>query len=102
MIERLAIENFVPSEDKVIWDVRDGEAFAKGHIKYAVNRPVDSLNPELLAATEGDIYVLCGGGTKAERAVALLHGFDENRRIVHLTGGTRQAAALGWTLIEED
>lgn len=102
MIETLAIDEFTPSADKVIWDVRDPEMFRGGHIAHAVNHPIDTLNAALLKETAGEIYVLCGGGTKAARAVALLHSFDENRKIIHLTGGTRQAAALGWTLVQGD
>ncbi len=101
MIKTLEIAEFTPSADKVIWDVRDHSAYNQGHIAHAVNMPVDSLTAEQLAGVQGDVYVLCGGGTKAGRATQKLHEFDPSRTIIHLTGGTRQAKALGWEIISE-
>lgn len=101
MISQLAIENFTPSADKIIWDVRDADSYRSGHLLHATNQPLDTLNKTLLENTTGDIYVLCGGGTKAVRACTLLDELDPSRNIIHLTGGTRGAAALGMTLIKE-
>lgn len=101
-VRKLEIKDFNPSAELNIWDVRDAEAYRAGHIAHAVNKPVDQLSVDDLAAATGSIYVLCGGGTKAERAVALLNDMDGSRDIVHLTGGTRGAKALGWTLMTED
>ncbi len=101
MINTLDIKDFQPSPDKTIWDVRDADSYAKGHILYAVNQPLDTLNQDLLDSTTGDIYVLCGGGTKAKRACTLLHDLDPNRTIIHLTGGTRGAMALGMEIVCE-
>lgn len=98
MIKTLDIAEFTPSADKVIWDVRDEVAYQAGHIAYAVNKPVDTLGMADLAEASGTIYVLCGGGNKAVRACERLEALDGSRTIVHLTGGTRQAAALGWAL----
>ncbi len=102
MITQLDIKDFSPAADKTIWDVRDAKSYKAGHIKYATHQPLDSLNQALLDSTSGDIYVLCGGGTKAARAAALLDGLDGSRHIIHLTGGTRGAKALGWELITEE
>ncbi len=102
MIHTLDIKDFSPSADKTIWDVRDADSYAKGHIKHATNQPLDSLNQELLDSTTGDIYVLCGGGTKAGRACELLESLDPSRNIIHLTGGTRGAVALGMEIITEN
>ncbi len=101
MIRVLDIAEFEPDSTMTIWDVRDSSAYHSGHIAYAINKPVDELTPDDLAAQSGTVYVLCGGGTKAQRAVERLNGFDDSRDIVHLVGGTRGAKALGWTLIEE-
>ncbi|UNU72915.1 rhodanese-like domain-containing protein [Moraxella nasovis] len=101
MITKLAITDFTPSQELNIWDVRDAKSYATGHIQYAINHPIDTLNDTLLAQTTGDIYVLCGGGTKAKRACALLDELQPNRKIIHLTGGTRGAKAAGMPIIEE-
>ncbi|OOR88111.1 sulfurtransferase [Moraxella caviae] len=101
MIQELHITDFTPSADKTIWDVRDASSYQEGHIAHAQNQPLDSINAELLAQTTGDIYVLCGGGTKAGKACALLETLDPTRKIIHLTGGTRGAKAAGMTIISE-
>ena len=102
MIIHLDIRQFNQSEDTVIWDVRDEINFNEGHIAFAKNQPLASLTKELLDNTQGDIYVLCGGGTKAEKACQLLESFDKNRQIIHLIGGTRAAKALGMPIISEN
>lgn len=101
MIQTLDISQFTPTADKTIWDVRDVNKYREGHIEYAQSKPLDTLNQALLDATDGDIYVLCGGGTKAVKAAELLNELDPTRTIIHLTGGTRGAAACGMTIITE-
>lgn len=101
MIKELAITDFQPTKDDIIWDVRDETAFAEGHIEYAKNQPLNTLNADLLNDTDGTIYVLCGGGTKAGKAVVLLNEIDPTREIVHLIGGTRGAKSAGMTIISE-
>ena len=68
MIRELAITEFSATANDTVWDVRDSKAFAQGHIESAKNQPLDTLTTELLATTDGTIYVLCGGGSKAATA----------------------------------
>ena len=89
MISQLAIEHFTPSADKIIWDVRDADNYNNGHILHAINQPLKTLTKDLLDNTTGDIYVLCGGGTKAVKACDILEALDPSRTYIHLTGGTR-------------
>ena len=95
MIRKLEITTFDFPDDAVIWDVRDASAFAEGHVKGAVNRPLATLSADTLEPVANDrpIYVLCGGGSKAPRAAELLNSIDESRDIVVLMGGTRAAKA---------
>ncbi|WP_410472620.1 rhodanese-like domain-containing protein [Faucicola mancuniensis] len=102
MIRELHITDYMPNANDTIWDVRDNQSFNDGHIEFAKNQPLDTLNADLLDSTEGTIYVLCGGGTKAGKAVALLNEIDPERDIVHLTGGTRGAKSAGMTIISEE
>ena len=102
MIRELAITEFSATANDTVWDVRDSQAFAQGHIECAKNQPLDTLTTELLATTDGTIYVLCGGGSKATKAVALLNEIDPHRDIVHLTGGTRAATAAGMTIVSDN
>ena len=40
MIRKQEITTFEFPENAVIWDVRDTNAYAEGHVKGAVNRPM--------------------------------------------------------------
>lgn len=102
MIKTLDISEFEPQPSDTIWDVRDADSYQKGHIAHAHNHPLDTLNTNLLDSTTGDIYVLCGGGTKALNACEKLEQLDPTRTYIHLIGGTRKAKALGYSLICEN
>lgn len=101
MIREIPVTDAPLTADSTVWDVRDAKAYAEGHIAHAGNQPIEALSAELLAAApEGEpLYVLCGGGTKAPRAAAILNEFDSSRDIVILKGGTRAARAAGMTII---
>lgn len=101
MIKTQPISEFCPTADLVIWDVRDADKYQAGHIAYAVNMPIGDIDSTVLAQTDGDIYVLCGGGTKAVKACERLESLNPNRTYIHLTGGTRGAVALDWKLVTE-
>lgn len=104
-ITPLPITKFVPTADKLILDVRDLENYQQGHILHAKNCPIDDSDDETLRAMVADsaeVFVLCGGGTKAGRACDRLAQLNPNLNIVHLVGGTRAAKTLGWTLVVGD
>lgn len=108
MIRELAITDFPGIQEKSsqtqVWDVRDAKSFAEGHIVGAVNKPIEHLDASALAdIPEGEpVYVLCGGGTKAGRAIALLESLDPSREYVELKGGTRGARHAGLPIIVEE
>lgn len=97
MIRKIEITTFEFPENAVIWDVRDTQAYAEGHIKGAVNKPIDSLTEQSLTQVDSDqsIFILCGGGSKAPRAAEKLEGFDSSRDYVVLMGGTRAVRDAG-------
>ena len=100
MIKELAVTAFSPSELHTIWDVRDAKAYAEAHLQYAKNQPLETINDQLLATipVAKPIYVLCGGGTKAGRAAALIESLDSQREVIILTGSTRAAKAAGMVI----
>ena len=108
MIREVAITDFPAIQKKAsqtqVWDVRDVKSFAEGHIVGAVNKPIEHLDASVLAGVpEGEpVYVLCGGGTKAGRAIALLEALDPTREYVELKGGTRGARTAGLPIIVEE
>jgi len=100
MIRKQEITTFEFPENAVIWDVRDTNAYAEGHVKGAVNRPINDLNTDILNQVSAGqpIYILCGGGSKAPRAAEKLEGLDASREYVVLMGGTRAARDAGLPL----
>ena len=78
----------IPFDDKlVVLDVRKPAEFAEGHVKDALNIPVnDLIDPMNMAALEEDqnIYVHCQGGYRSMIATSLLkrEGIHNLRNIV--------------------
>jgi hydroxyacylglutathione hydrolase len=78
----------IPFDDKlVILDVRKPAEFAEGHVKDALNIPVNDLTDPLnIASFEEDqnIYVHCQGGYRSMIATSLLkrEGIHNLRNIV--------------------
>lgn len=99
-MNKLPITEFDLNQAAIVWDVRDAQAYAEGHVQTAQNHPLDQITLEQVAAVPADqpIYVLCGGGTKAGRAAALIASIEPARRVVELTGGTRAAKAAGMVI----
>lgn len=103
-VREMFIEDFVPSDEFLILDVRDGEKYRAGHIAFAKNCPMSDVSDEDLCSLVADtktVFVLCGGGTKAQHACVRLSQLLPTLDVVHLIGGTRQAQALGWHLITD-
>ncbi len=100
MIRKQEITLFDFPENAIIWDVRDANAYAEGHVKGALNRPITDLSREslLAIAVYEPIYLLCGGGSKAPRAAEKLESLDSNREYVVLMGGTRAAREAGFPI----
>ncbi len=99
-MNKLPITEFDLNQAAIVWDVRDAQAYAEGHVQSAQNHPLDQITLEQVAAVPmgQPIYVLCGGGTKAGRAAALITSLDPTRQVVELTGGTRAAKAAGMAI----
>ena len=103
MMRKQEITTFEFPENAIIWDVRDTKAFSEGHVKGAINQPIDGLDEQSLTQVESDqpIYILCGGGSKAPRAAEKLETLDGSREYVVLMGGTRAARDAGFPLEQE-
>jgi phage shock protein E len=105
MIRELDIADFSAIQEKSprvqVWDVRDKKSFSEGHIVGAVNKPIEHLDGTALVniPKSEPVYVLCGGGTKAGRAIALLESLDPTREYVELKGGTRGARSVGFSIV---
>jgi len=86
----------IPFDEKlVVIDVRRGPEFADGHIRGAINIPLDEMNdPASMANIEDDhnVYVHCAGGYRSVIAASLLkrQGIHNLRNVVG-----------GWNKIKE-
>ena len=83
-------------ENLVVLDVRKPAEFAEGHVKHAMNIPLNDMNdPLILSEFEEtqNIYVHCAGGYRSVIAVSLMkrQGIHNLRNIIG-----------GWTKIKEE
>jgi len=78
----------IPHDNKLeILDVRKPEEFDAGHIKGAVNLPLDAMKDMLTIAQiddENNLYIHCAGGYRSVIAASLIkrQGFHNIRNIV--------------------
>ncbi|AHF16493.1 rhodanese-like domain-containing protein [Niabella soli] len=83
-------------EHLVVMDVRKPIEFAEGHLKDAVNLPLNNLtDPLRIAAIEehDNLYLHCGGGTRSVIAASVL-----KRQGIH----NLRNVAGGWKKIKEE
>ena len=86
--------------DLVILDVRTPSEYEDGHIKDAINIPVDELEGRLGELDPGDeLLVYCRTGNRSTRAVRLLeeNGFT---KILHMDGGVVAWGEAGYSLVQ--
>ena len=84
-------------------DVRTPVEYRESHIAFALNTPLDSLDPQaVMAARNGSagqpLYVICRTGSRGEKACHKLVdcGFDN---IVNVSGGVAEWGAGGLPLV---
>lgn len=96
MIEQKTVSEFLQTNTTgfIIFDVRDKENYDEGHIKGAMSVPLVQIDKSCLIGID-NLAVLCGGGSKAGRAIEKIVGLGFTGRIVHLVDGTRGAVANG-------
>lgn len=80
-------------------DVRTAEEFADGHLRGAVNVPVDELGARMGDLPAGDLIVYCAVGVRAHVAEQALR--QRGRTVANVDGGwaTITASAAGASLI---
>ena len=63
------------AEGAMIWDVRTAQEFASGHVKGAVNIPLDQLPGKLNKVPKGKkVVACCLSGGRSGQAVSFLKG----------------------------
>lgn len=84
--EMVDVKNLVKN-GAIILDVRSKEEFNSGHIKGAVNIPLDTLASSVskLGNKDKNIITCCMSGGRSSMAKSILHGAGYNN--VHNGGG---------------
>jgi glyoxylase-like metal-dependent hydrolase (beta-lactamase superfamily II)/rhodanese-related sulfurtransferase len=88
--------------EATLFDVREPEEFAHGHVPAAVNLPQADLASRLAEMpTNRPVYLICQGGFRSLRAAQFLRqqGFQE---VVSVKGGTQAWRASGKPLAKGD
>lgn len=100
-IGALQLARMMDNGDVAVIDVRTAEEFAEGHIKGALNMPLDSFDPDEVMALEADDVVLyCRSDRRSNMAAAQLSDAT-GEPVTHLDGGivawqeAGQSVALG-------
>ena len=82
-------------------DVRSLREFADGHAKSAISMPLDSLQPNQIAAVFGKgagttepVYLICASGMRAEQAAHKLKNLGLSN-LVLVDGGTQSWQSCG-------
>ena len=85
--------------DLVILDVRTVSEYDSGHLKEAINIPVEALNGRLSELNQNDeLLVYCRTGNRSTTAVGILreNGYD---RIYHMDGGIVAWNSAGFSTV---
>jgi rhodanese-related sulfurtransferase len=89
-------------EQEQIVDVRSPEEFARGHLRTAVNLPINRLREELDSLDRRRrVVVYCGVGYRGYLAYRILvqHGFAD---VVNLDGGYKSVVDGGYKALVQD
>lgn len=93
-IDARALAKLMADGDIRLVDVRTAEEFAAGHIKGAVNMPVESFDPAQIASGDGRKTVLyCRSGRRSQVAADKL--VATGKPTTHLAGGILAWEAAG-------
>ena len=78
-------------------DVRSSGEYASGHVPQAINIPLEQLEARFGDLNEGQVAVLCQGGTRAGMACDLLK--DHHDGLLLVTGGTKAWIDAGLPIV---
>lgn len=81
----------------LILDVRDTDEYADGHVKGALNIPVDELSNHAEKLKKySKIFFHCGGGGRAGRAIEILTKYGIQNLVHICESGMRSWIASGY------
>ncbi|MGJ3262073.1 MAG: rhodanese-like domain-containing protein [Salinarimonas sp.] len=85
-LSREDVKNGLAEGDIVLVDVREPEAFARGHIPGSLSHPLDAFDPARLPRDGRRIVFTCSAGVRSQHAahMALAEGVA---RAAHYQGG---------------
>lgn len=88
-IDAKALNKLVKAKEVVLIDVRSNSEYQDGHIKGAINLPLDEVNKDSLpkVAKGKKLVFQCGLGGRSMQACEKVQKFGDKGTIYNLTGG---------------
>lgn len=97
-IDRISAQEFgvrMKNKQSEVIDVRRPAEFNSGHVRGAVNIPLEYLNDHLAEIQkEGPVYLYCAGGYRSMIAASILHARGW-RNLTDVQGGIKSISAAG-------
>jgi rhodanese-related sulfurtransferase len=103
--QEVSVQEFTPTSDTLIVDVREIDEYQDGHIPGAVNVPLSVLESEVTRIpSTGTIYVVCRSGARSARACDFLtqQSSHQSAAFINVGGGTAGWIAEGREVVSGD
>jgi rhodanese-related sulfurtransferase len=97
MSDTVTVTALNDANDPVLIDVREPNEYATGHVKGAINVPLDDLPARVEDVPDAEpVYVICQAGNRSSRGADIL--IDLGYQAVSVGGGTQAWTEQGLPL----
>lgn len=103
--QEISVQDFTPTDDTIVFDVREIDEYQDGHIPGAINVPLSVLENDFeRIPTAGTIYVVCRSGARSARACDFLTQLSSHQgaSFINVGGGTAGWIAEGREVVSGD
>ena len=103
--QEISVQEFAPTKNTLIFDVREIDEYQDGHIPGAINVPLSGLEHDFSRIpTDGTIYVVCRSGARSARACDFLTQQSTHQAVtfINVGGGTAGWIAEGREVVSGD
>jgi rhodanese-related sulfurtransferase len=100
MSDTVTVTELNNTTDPVLVDVREPNEYATGHVKGAINIPLDELAARVEDVPDAEpVYVICQSGVRSAQGATILNGLGY--KAVSVDGGTQAWIEQGLPLETE-
>jgi rhodanese-related sulfurtransferase len=100
MSDTVTVHDLNDADDPVLVDVREFNEYATGHVKGAINIPLDTLPARVDEVPDAEpVFVICQAGNRSSRGADILKGLGY--QAVSVDGGTQAWIEQGLPLETE-